>query len=252
MSKSKRKQERKELARKAAEARVATKLAEFGVPDLALPLAPDVSISDFIGKWDSDCLEYLKNHKPKRLTKVRRKILSEQSILLTPASDVAIQETENRLSLSLPPTLLEFYRLTNGMRLDERHWLAPVEKFEFLRERYPAVIKSAKKIASEYSLPPVTDDEYFMYGNDQDENVFRYEYLENAIVLSQDFEDSLDIDYKENIIWLAVPDVRFNEGELEIWHYHAYGCGRFRSFSEAIRAHYESWQQNIVYDHYSS
>lgn len=76
--------------------------------------------------------------------------------------------------------------------------------------------------------PSIPDEEYFIYGEEQDCANCRFEYIENALEISTESEDC--------DIFLLVPDVIFETGEWEAWHAGSKlpGAYRYRSFYELM------------------
>ncbi len=78
----------------------------------------------------------------------------------------------------------------------------------------------------------VSDNEYFIYGENQDCSKLRTEYLRTALEIS---------DKGESSIYLLNPQIVTESGEWEAWFFGDWlpGADRYRSFQEMMQAEYK-------------
>ncbi|HTK10532.1 MAG TPA: hypothetical protein VL485_25390 [Ktedonobacteraceae bacterium] len=81
------------------------------------------------------------------------------------------------------------------------------------------------------SLEFCSDEEYFVYGSPQNAWIFRPQYLETALEISEEGDGG---------VYLLNPSVVFPNGEWEAWHLASWcGASRYRSFQELMQAEYQ-------------
>lgn len=146
-----------------------------------------------------------------------------------PATEVALSAAERRLGVSLPPSYREFLLIANG-------WVYPGNDMDF-----PGPIRAIERVAwfreedgdwidawTSANAGGVSDEEYFVYGNDQDTVCLRVEYLAKCLKIS---------DASEGGVYLLNPEVVSKAGEWEAWHFsnELPGATRCRSFRELIK-----------------
>ena len=140
---------------------------------------------------------------------------------------------ERRLNATLPPSYKEFLKISNGFKqlncfvwnilpVNQIDW---VEKFDpILFEVYSGELKDTFK---------ATDDEYFVYGDEQKTTDFRSEYLVNSLAISE---------WGDAAILLLNPRVKFGD-EWEAWMFASWHLGpvRYKSFAELMQGEYASY-----------
>lgn len=155
------------------------------------------------------------------------------------ATEPELAELETRLGISLPTSYREFLSVTNGW-----HNISPfiyklwsTSEIDWLRVRNQQAIdgwiEGEKYTEKRYGPTVVTDEEYFVYGEEQPSEAFRSQYLQTALEIS---------DWGDGILLLN-PQVVFPNGEWEAW-FHAYwlpGASRYRSFWELIHEEHKSF-----------
>lgn len=152
------------------------------------------------------------------------------------ATEAELAAAEARLGCRLPPSYREFLACTNGLRqadpcmaaLGGHFWGA--DGIEWLRVRNAEVIEIWNEDPIE-----IPDEEYFVYGEDQDCMSFRPQYL----------RDALEISYEGDAGWyLLIPDVAGADGEWEAWFFASWhpGAHRYRSFAEMMLARHRRFQ----------
>ena len=128
----------------------------------------------------------------------------------TGATEAQIIEAEDRLGKRFPPSYREFLKVSNGWM--NSGWDAPLwstKEVDWFKVRNQNWIDGWVP-TEDQSIPTIPDDEYFIYGSEQDSINLRVEYLQNALEIS---------DYCESDIYLLIPEVIFDDGEWEAWHF---------------------------------
>jgi hypothetical protein len=151
------------------------------------------------------------------------------------ATEDAIARAEARLRTRLPPSYREFLAASNGFRqiggFIHRVWSA--EEVDWFAARNGQWIDAYVNPPAFMSMfvgdtPRLTDEEYFVYGEEQDTARFRHEYLKTALEVSERGDDA---------ILLLNPKVVTPEGEWEAWFFANWlpGASRYRSFWELMK-----------------
>lgn len=160
------------------------------------------------------------------------------------ATEEEIIRAEKRLGKKLPPSYRSFLRVTNGWRMVSpllgRLW--PTQEIEWLRLRRLGLVESwqmGEALAG--PVQPVEDADYFVYGESQDSVMFRSEYLESALEIS-------DLDVPQDAIYLLNPEVVSGDGEWEAWFFASWlpGAVRYRSFWEMMQAEYGRFKEGVL------
>jgi hypothetical protein len=146
------------------------------------------------------------------------------------ADDAEIGRLEARLGRALPPSYRSFLHASDG-------WLQPdhavtrlhaAEELDWFAARSPDALQGWIEPPADGDRAPVPDEEYFVYGEEQDPAAFRAEYLPGALeVGSMEGEDFL----------LLNPQVVAADGEWEAMFLASWlpGAQRYRSFAEAMK-----------------
>lgn len=140
------------------------------------------------------------------------------------ATEAALQELEKRIDRKLPASYREFLVVSNGFdRIDGAILqLYSASEVTSLRPEY-------RELLSKGSLDTdVASEEHRVYGAEQSNYVYKFEYLKNAIELSDLGKDAL--------ICLC-PDVVSETGEWEAWYCATGmpGARRYRSFWDLMQ-----------------
>ena len=193
-----------------------------------------MAIETSLKKWNKDLLsdEYIQDSVPQA-------VIAAGWLGLPPATEQEIADAELRLSARLPDSYREFLRLANG-------WVYNGSAMNF-----PGPLRTCDKIcwfkdeeadwidAWMENDPgiPVPDEEYLIYGEDQDSVVLRVEYLEYCLKISESSEGG---------VYLLNPKIISKSGEWEAWHFsnELPGATRSRSFGELIK------QQHKLFKYY--
>jgi hypothetical protein len=130
------------------------------------------------------------------------------------AAEASIAATERRLGLKLPPSYRSFLKTTNGFRHAGVKDLFPVEKVVYVEELLGQMPEE------ELEIP---DEQYFVYGPEQDPVTMRYNYLPRSVAVSA-YSDDGDM-------YLLNPAVTFGD-EWEAWLLSSRlpGANRYKSF----------------------
>ncbi|MEM9003314.1 MAG: SMI1/KNR4 family protein [Cyanobacteria bacterium P01_F01_bin.86] len=166
------------------------------------------------------------------------------------ATEAQIQAAEVRLGITLPPSYREFFKVTNGWRQTTPfiNHICSLEEIEWFADTYPEWVnafssphdanvlnfsdhETSQNGAIAFS---VSNEEYFIYGAEQDCSKFRLEYLPTALAISEKGDD---------VIYLLNPQVINDQGEWEAWFLGDWlpGADRYRSFSEMMQAEYANF-----------
>ena len=151
------------------------------------------------------------------------------------ASIQEINNVEDRLGVSLPPSYRQFLQTSNGWRSSGafiyRVW--STTEITWFKERHQAWI-DAYTGPKPILQPTISDQDYFVYGEEQDPITLRVEYLPTALEIS---------DVGDACIYLLNPKVVTEEGEWEAWFFANWlpGAARYRSFQELIEAEYRNF-----------
>jgi len=141
------------------------------------------------------------------------------------ATESQIAQTEARLGVALPPSYRSFLQVSNGWhRLTEYIYsLWSTSEIDWFSTHNKEIVDIWME-----NRYPVSDEEYFKYGEAQHETSFRHEYLQTALQIS---------DWSDSAVCLLNPQVVSADGEWEAWFFAAWmeGARRYRSFYDMIR-----------------
>jgi hypothetical protein len=140
--------------------------------------------------------------------------------LNVPVKDADLAALEARIGMPLPPSYREFLQATDGLVVPNFLALLPAAQVAWLHELEPGTVAAWND--GDTDAEAATDEQYAVYGADQDCIHMRPAHLRQALMVSA----AADGD-----VLLLVPAVRFGE-EWEAWHLGAKNPGayRFRSF----------------------
>jgi len=151
------------------------------------------------------------------------------------ATEPQIAQAEERLGRKLPPSYREFLKFSNGWGMTtsfiDKLW--SVEEIEWYAARHQELIDAWRLGRRHYfESKPIPDTEYFIYGERQNPGIFRDEYLQTALEIS---------DIGDSALYLLNPQVATEDGEWEAWFFASWlpGANRHRSFWELMQAEYE-------------
>ncbi|MER7129881.1 SMI1/KNR4 family protein [Streptosporangium saharense] len=148
----------------------------------------------------------------------------------TGAGEQEIAQAEERLGVTLPPSYRLCLQVANGWDIvgyGEGH-LASAAEIGWLRDVDPGMAEGW------HVGPPVPDEEYFVYGEEQDCCLhLRTEYI----------PDTLWVGEHDDGVFLLNPRVKTAEGEWEAWFMAPWmpGASRFRSFWDLMQDQYRGY-----------
>jgi hypothetical protein len=154
------------------------------------------------------------------------------------ASEAELARAEARIGAPLPPSYRSFLQFSNGWRptgfFIHRLWSSA--DIAWFKERHLEWIDAYTEPAAD--ARPISDEEYFVYGKDQDSCKFREEYLQTALEIS---------DTGDDCIILLNPKIVAPDGEWEAWSFANWhpGARRYRSFRELMEEERQGFQQLV-------
>lgn len=188
------------------------------------------------------------------LEKLSREVLADESLRkLLPSDAVAsswlgyppatmeeIKSLEERLGVSLPESYRSLLQISNGWRTTGAfiYDLLPTSQVGWFRDLHQdwidAWMSGVEDGIKQFGEPkPITDEEYFVYGPEQDSCRFRDEYWVETLAISG---------IGDSAIFLLNPLVTTPNGEWEAWFFADWspGATRYRSFWEMMQAELET------------
>ncbi len=148
------------------------------------------------------------------------------------ATEAQLAQAEARLKIALPPSYREFLKVSNGWRVATSFVdrLLSTEEIDWFAAKHQNWIDVWTSAYRHFGKPdPIADDAYFVYGEGQDPNLIREEYLQTALAISEGGE----------AIYLLNSQVVNADGEWEAWFFESeLGTRRYRSFWEMMQAEY--------------
>ncbi|BAZ08347.1 hypothetical protein NIES4071_01520 [Calothrix sp. NIES-4071] len=172
-------------------------------------------------EWSLKRLEILEDYEKEELP---ASMLESGYLGYPGATEQEIATAEARLGLTFPYSYREFLKVSNGLLTSGQGLkFSSTEEIEWYAWDNEAFIDKCIE-----TWEPVTDEEYFVYGAEQWDLVWRPEYLQTAIEIS-----SRDNGY----IFLLNPQVSVLDNEWEAWFCSfstAWGISRYRSFQEMM------------------
>ncbi len=205
----------------------------------------------FLLHWSQAILEMMDDKEKQQLP---QEVLDSGWLGYPGATDEQIERLEARLKRQLPPSYRDFLKVTNGWRQTARaqdsfnHKLWSTDVIGTFIIRHPRWINAftERHETADISLEDpdelddywnpvgVSDDDYLVYGEDQDPSRIRVEYLRTAIEISDVGIDS---------IYLLNSQIVTPDGEWEAWFFADYlpGADRYRSFRDMMEAEYANF-----------
>jgi len=139
----------------------------------------------------------------------------------------SLQKLESRLSKPLPPSYRSFLEFSDGWDCFLTPFISELwstENVDWFSTRHSDWIDAwSTYIDYPSHLPSIPDEDYFKYGDEMDELLFRAEYLTTAVEISPEGDSA---------ILLLNPQIVFEDGEWEAWFLANWlpGVYRYRSF----------------------
>ena len=193
----------------------------------------------FLKQWSEEMLDVAES-----VDDLPQEVVETRWLGFPGATEEQILEAEKRLGIEFPPSYREFLKVTNGWRQPDAFGtsnagsLWSIQQVEWFFVRNQDWIDCYVKPFQDGLMPAVSDDQYFVYGEDQDCSLsLRVEYLQTALEIS-DTGDG---------VYLLNPKIINEEGEWEAWFFANWnpGADRYRSFLEMMQASYHSWQKGL-------
>ncbi len=166
-------------------------------------------------------------------------LLEAGTMLKPPATADELGEAERRLGLSLARPHREFFLTSNGLTLPAYCLFQPLQELRSYPEADPLGAELLEWYFEEVDSP--SDSEYFSYDDPGTNDEIRAEYARSAVALNGAVPES-HVASKEFGWILLVREVRFDDGEYEIWEHGSWHNRRYRTFG----AYFESARQAIV------
>ncbi|NET37886.1 MAG: SMI1/KNR4 family protein [Cyanothece sp. SIO1E1] len=205
----------------------------------------------FLKRWAEQLLESMGNDQPD----LSPEVIETGWLGYSGATEAQIAQAEAHLGIALPPSYRAFLKVTNGWRqttpfinrlwsTDEIEWFSRrhQEWIDAFTERYvKRYAMDSPRNGSNAALgnPSISDQEYFVYGEQQDCSKLRVDYLKTALEIS---------DRGDSAIYLLNPRVKTADGEWEAWFFGDWlpGADRYRSFREMMQAEYANFLEQIA------
>jgi hypothetical protein len=203
--------------------------------------------ASFLRQWSEAILESMDES---QLTLLPPEVLDSGWFGYAGATEEQICQAESRLGVKLPPSYRDFLKVTNGWRQTTSfiHRLWSTEGIERFAARHQKWIEAFSNHQDDTQLDfeaaieleelwepwSVPDEEYLIYGEEQDCSKVRVEYLRTAIEIS---------DVGVDAIYLLNPQIVGEDGEWEAWFFADClpGADRYRSFREMMEAEYQNF-----------
>jgi hypothetical protein len=187
----------------------------------------------FLSEYNRELLSY-----EEVVERLPRELLKTEWLGFPGATDEEIAATESRLNTHLPPSYCAFLKVSNGWRFPSVFIfnMLPVSRLAWFQEENQDWIDAYTDQSTE--SPPISDEEYFVYGDRQDCIKFRPEYLRTALQISE---------LGDSAVVLLNPEIRTPEGEWETWFFANWlpGAVRYRSFGEWLAAERHQSQKQL-------
>ncbi|WP_193199652.1 SMI1/KNR4 family protein [Nostoc sp. MG11] len=182
----------------------------------------------FLRQWSRDLLERLENSE---FTSLPLEVVHTRWLGYPGATNDEISIAEARLKTTLPPSYRSFLVMSNGWpRLDvlvDRLW--SIQEVEWLASRNQELIDAwMTGVEIGGGSRSVPDEEYHVYGDEQDSTSLRDDYLQTTLEIGGNPEQGL---------LLLNPQVVFENREWETWFFANWlpGAQRYKSFHELIQ-----------------
>lgn len=176
-----------------------------------------------LADWSVDVLERLDED---AFNELPGEATEQRWLGFDPATQGEIAALESRLGTTLPASYAAFLRVSNGwLNVDESTKLWPVDEAGPFSDLRPDILQGWKDGAAATDSD-VSDDDYFVYGDDQDPAAFRVAYLDSAVAVGEG----------DDAFVLLIPEVRLPNGEWEAWFLASWlpGANRFKSFEDLV------------------
>ena len=194
----------------------------------------DFEWETFLNLWNRDLWERLED---KKIENLPQEVINSKWLGYPPATENDISALEVKLGTTLPPSYKNFLKISNGWRRVSPHIdrIYQTKQVDWLARKNPDVIQGwleGCQMEGEDEIP-VSDEEYFVYGDRQVTHSLRNEYLQNTLKIGGESENGA----ATNGILLLNPEIIFQNGEWEVWFFAPWfpGAVRYQSFIESIQ-----------------
>ncbi|MGW5178534.1 SMI1/KNR4 family protein [Streptomyces sp. NPDC004082] len=190
---------------------------------------------ELLGRWSEEWLDPVL-HEQERSEPFPDEVRKARWLGAAGATRGEVAALEDRLGVALPRSYRQFLLVSNGW-LNTTHGidrLLPSQEVGCTRDLEADV--SAWAGAPGHADVRVEDDEYFVYGEDQDTLSFRPEYLTHTLRISHT-PNATDV-------YLLNPCVVTEDGEWEAWYMAHWmpGVVRYRSFWDLMNDEYRNFR----------
>ncbi len=190
---------------------------------------PSFDWKEFLEEWSAEIMQLLREYQQYGLIGLEAEAIARNSLAYPGANDDQIKALKTRLCVILPPSYIEFLKTTNGWIQiamdagDGKIW--STDEVQWYREQAPEEIVAWMDDV-DIEIP---DEEYFVYGEEQDCITLRTEYLKTALAISEEIDAA---------VYLLNPQVVMEDGEWEAWFldHKLSGADRYKSFREMMQA----------------
>ncbi|GGN49068.1 hypothetical protein GCM10011579_002450 [Streptomyces albiflavescens] len=191
---------------------------------------------DLLQRWSDEWLDPIL-HEQERPEPFPQEVRAARWLGTSGASPDEVEALEERLGAALPPSYRQFLLTSDGWlntttSIDR---LLPAHEVGWARDVDPETV-AAWTDGYGRDVPRVPDEEYFVYGDEQDTVTLRPEYLPQTLVISR-APDATDV-------YLLNPCVITSDGEWEAWYLAHWlpGAVRHRSFWDLMNAEYRTFR----------
>ncbi len=182
----------------------------------------------YLRQWSRDLLERLEDSE---FTILPSESINARWLGYPGATDTEISTVEATLKTTLPSSYRSFLKVSNGwQKIDNMIGkLFSIQEVNWLASRNQELIDgwmNGVELGGGSSFVP--DEEYFVYGDEQDSTSLRNEYLQTALEIGGDANQGL---------LLLNPQITSENGEWEAWFFANWlpGAERYKSFQELIQ-----------------
>ena len=200
----------------------------------------------FLERWNQEALELIDKFFEEEVDEweYAEQAFKRGTFLFPGATASQIKKLEDHLGIQLPSSYKAFLMVSNGwihyngfepdytklFSTEEINWLHLTTEEKEITENW---------INELYDAPEdeVSDEDYFVYGEAQDEAVIRTHYLQTALAISVGMCGS---------VYLLNPQIITSNGEWEAWYFSVDHPGAFRypSFQEMMEADYQRFRES--------
>jgi hypothetical protein len=159
-----------------------------------------------------------------------------------PASNTKIALTETKLDVSLPPSYKSFLNESNGFRhiCPFLEHLLPIEQVDWIIDTDREWVALMQGLGD--GCAPVEDEEYFVYGPEQDELMYRPRHFRKSLKISTMYD---------SCVVMLNPEVKFGEEWEVIWISYAstFWGRRYQSFHDFLTDIHKTNQDILTNPH---